>query len=283
MCIIVYKPAGVQLPGEKILKNCFVSNDDGAGFMIPFKSQILIKKGFETFENFYKNAKKFIKTEEPAVIHFRISTQGGVKPELTHPYPLCTYYEKMKQLKVLCDTGIAHNGVISLTSEGRTYDYKTKTYTDLPYNDTMKFIKEYASLIIQNTEFYKNKNNIELLKKLCNSKLAIMTKDKHVQLIGDFILDDDTKCYYSNSSYLPPYYTENISYSKALDYTADYNLGWKYYKNSSGKYDFYDTEFDCPCEYYGETLPGYCKYCTYYDHCKSPHKYASKKKQSKEQ
>ena len=33
MCIIAIKPAGVKLPADTTLENCWYNNPDGAGFM----------------------------------------------------------------------------------------------------------------------------------------------------------------------------------------------------------------------------------------------------------
>ena len=277
MCIIVYKPKNVSLPSREILENCFDYNPDGAGFMIPNKEKVEILKGFETFDAFYKKAVKKITKEEPAVMHFRISTQGGVKPELTHPYALCRDYEEMKKLHNFCNVGIAHNGVISLTSEYSysTYNYATKKYEKVEpnYNDTMKFIKEYASLIITQEDFYKDANKLELLSKLCKSKLAIMTSDKKVTLVGDFIFDTDSGCYYSNNTYkTQKYYYNNYNYNINKDF-------WNYYKDNAGQYDFDSTTgYDCPNEYYGEPIKSYCVNCKNKDTCKSIYKFKDTKK-----
>ena len=276
MCIIVYKPKNVSLPSREILENCFDYNPDGAGFMIPNKEKVEILKGFETFDAFYKKAVKKITKEEPAVMHFRISTQGGVKPELTHPYALCKDYEEMRKLHNFCNVGIAHNGVISLTSEYSysTYNYATKKYEKVEpnYNDTMKFIKEYASLIITQEDFYKDSNKLELLSKLCKSKLAILTSDKKVTLIGDFIYDTNSGCYYSNNTYK----TQKIVYND--NYKIDSNF-WEYYKDGTGLYDFDSTTgFDCPNEYHGYKSKYYCDNCKYNSKCKSLLKYETKTK-----
>ena len=275
MCIIVYKPSGVDLPPREILENCYNYNSDGAGFMFVNEKakKVEILKGFNDFEKFYKTAKKYLKTDAPAVLHFRISTQGGTAPELTHPYSICDNYDKMKKLKAFCDVGLAHNGVITLTSEGARYvwdkNLKKSTKIEPDYNDTMKFIKEYASLIITNPDYYKNKSNLLLLQRLCKSKLAIMSNDNHVELIGDFILDDETKCYYSNNSY------ENVKitykYNSVYDNYTN-NKFWNAYKTAGG-YDFdYTNDFDCPCEFNATNIPYYCNNCKNYNTCKSAFK-----------
>lgn len=214
MCVIVYKPVGKKLPNLDILEKCFNKNPDGAGFMLPVNNKVVIHKGFMTFNDFKKDIERTLKrnhvkdvTKLPIVLHFRISTQGGKQAGLCHPYPMCRDYAKMRQLECESNIALCHNGIISSCSTnefyGGHYDHKTKSwvtgkYQQLNYNDTMTFIKDYASLVIDNDiHFDKKKSKIELLERLCEySKLAIMTCNGNVTLIGDF--KEKNGIYYSN-------------------------------------------------------------------------------------
>lgn len=199
MCVIVYKPIGVQEPTLEILKDCFRVNPDGAGYMLALDGKVHVRKGFMTFKEFYSDYKKFVSNNNVDVIntsivyHFRITTQGGVQKELCHPYPICKNYDEMRKLANTCDIALAHNGIIRITS---VYAHGK----ELKYNDTMTFIKDYASLIINNDLFFgKNKNKTQLLENLISgSKLAIMNRLGYVKLIGNFVMKDG--CYYSNSN-----------------------------------------------------------------------------------
>lgn len=202
MCVIVYKPKGYALPDKKDLKACFEHNPDGAGYMLPLQGKVFIRKGFMDFKAFYKSLNGVAKknsldlTDVPLVMHFRITTQGGVQRALCHPFAVCRDYETMRLEAYFAEMGLAHNGIISLTSESDYsygyWDSKTKSYVrgaprKLDHNDTMKFIKDYASLIIDgDMDFGKNHAKCELLERLSGSKLAIMTKKGDVTLIGDF-------------------------------------------------------------------------------------------------
>lgn len=213
MCVIVYKPAGKKLPSTSILKKCFKTNPDGAGYMLPINDKVVIHKGFMKFDDFRKDIEKVFKENKlnvlntPVVLHFRISTQGGVQTGLCHPYPICRDYAEMRKLETTADMGLCHNGIISNCStsgySGGHYDSKTKTwvygkYTQPDYNDTMTFIKDYASLVIDNDQYFaQSDNKCELLERLCEySKLAIMNSRGFVKLIGQFFEKDGY--YYSN-------------------------------------------------------------------------------------
>ena len=244
MCVIVYKPTGVKMPTIADLKACFKANPDGAGYMLPYNNKVVIRKGFMTYDEFQKDILTFVRKHKidpvktPVVLHFRITTQGGVSAPLCHPYPICTSYDQMRKLHNESDVALVHNGIISLTSESEYplghWDSKTKSYVygerkKLDHNDTMKFVKDYASLIIDNDPFYyKNPAKVTLLSNLMDassySKLAIMSKNGHVQLVGKFAnrdgvyysnlysfnsfrskyyYDDDDNCYYGNCATSP--------------------------------------------------------------------------------
>jgi hypothetical protein len=157
------------------------------------------------------------------VLHFRITTQGGVKKELCHPYPLSSKMENLKQLYCSSDIGVAHNGIISLTSDHNK-----------DYNDTMKFITDYLSLIIKDKKFYKDTDKLKLIERLCESKLAILDNTGHCQLIGNFI--EDNGVYYSNSTY---------SYAK-----VKYNWKWDDKWSTTNYYDDFCSVCGKPVGYY---------------------------------
>ena len=215
MCVIVYKPKGIEMPSKQELEKCFKHNPDGAGYMLPLNDKVIIRKGFMTFDDFKKDINNIVKQNNidvlntPIVLHFRITTQGGVQQALCHPYPICRSYDEMRALASESDIARAHNGIISLTSESNRYSYWNRTtkkweYNEkqLDYNDTMTFIKDYASLIIDNDLYFAiNSSKCELLERLIGaSKLAIMNRKGFVKLIGQFI--ERNGVFYSNTNHL---------------------------------------------------------------------------------
>lgn len=194
MCIIVYKPYKTKMPEYKTLKHCWDNNDDGAGYMYPDGKQVIIKKGFMDFDKFYNSLKEDYKKMgrfTPFVLHFRISTQAGVNEECTHPFPLSRNMDDLRKTRTKSDIGIAHNGIISLTKS-----YYNVTVT---YSDTMKFITDYASLLIKDKEFYKDEDLTTLIDRLVGGRLAIMDYEGHTTLIGDFV--EENGIFYSNNTY----------------------------------------------------------------------------------
>lgn len=306
MCIIVYKPKNQKFPSKETLRNCFINNPDGAGFMCPAHNSVIIMKGFDTFNKFYKalcKAKKIYGERIPYVMHFRISTQAHGRMDCTHPFPLSTNMSDLRKLYTKANIGIAHNGIIHLTS---TFGYSKQ----ITYSDTMKFITDYAALIIKDKNYYKDQNTLTLLERLAESKLAIMDADGHVELIGKFIAENGI--IYSNSSYkaykpiatAKPSVTttssapaiakpttaptaqftlskEDHSYFDSLDDAdSDSDDDWfsSFDKENYDPWsDFYDPDkgvynfdpMDCPCSYQYDFYEGqeYCDNCKNHDKC----------------
>lgn len=194
MCIIAYKPEAANFPTKATLQTCFANNPDGAGFMYAAHGAVYIEKGFATFNAFWR-ALKAARAEHgdriACIMHFRIATQGGTKPECTHPFPLSPNMDDLRLLHASTDIGIAHNGIIPLT---------TSYYKAVNYSDTMLFIADYLSLIIKRRDYYKDADTLLLIERLCESKLAILDYTGHCELIGRGWINDGG-LYYSNTSY----------------------------------------------------------------------------------
>ena len=288
MCIIAYKPLNVAFPEEKILQNCFENNSDGAGFMYSYQGEVHIKKGYETFKGFMNalNASRAITGDKvPYVMHFRIATQGFDKC-MTHPFPLSSDMKNLKKLKYNCNIGVAHNGILDLTSDGSK-----------EYSDTMKFITDYLTLIIRNFSWYKDERTKLLIERLIDgSRLCILDKKGHGEILGKGWVENKG-VFYSNSSY-----SYKKTYTQPWDITYDdgYALRNRWgvpYKSSFGDveaddidapdfedfYDYYSNcfnpktrEYDFDEDYCPVTLDdddSYCmccsnaKNCAYYKSC----------------
>ena len=286
MCIIVVKKENISFPKKDILKNCFENNPDGAGYMLAVNNKVIIKKGFDTFNKFWKSLSKTRKTygdSLPYIMHFRISTQAHGRMDCTHPFPLSSNMGDLRALDTTCNIGIAHNGIISLTS---SYGYGyNKTIT---YSDTMEFITDYLTLIIDDDNYYKDTKKLKLIEKLCESKLAILDKSGHIELIGNGFVEDNG-IIYSNSSYktykmkatyvskttsnatAPSYFyggKNSFSSSSWNSYFDEYDKEYyddydEYYDWNTGEYNF--TEVDCPVSW-GDGYD-YCEYCKRYKKC----------------
>lgn len=124
MCVIVYKPEGVEVPSLETLADCWAANPDGAGFMFPEGGKVSIRKGFMRWTEFATALSEATEggdlTDAPAAFHFRIATHGKVKPGCCHPFPVKADYSAMRKTETRADVGFMHNGVLRgfATSDG---------------------------------------------------------------------------------------------------------------------------------------------------------------------
>lgn len=197
MCVICISEKGTKQPTRNNLRSMWLRNPDGAGYMFSREGSVEIHKGFMNFEDFYNAVRSENFTANDAVVyHFRISTQAGVNPAMTHPFPLSNKLQHMTALDLLCEVGICHNGIISLTS-----DPKEKRYSD-----TALFITKYASQIIKRPTDLEDSKRMNYIAGLIGaSKLAFLNQDGKVYTIGAFHTD-----------------------SNGLRYSNMYHLGYRY-------------------------------------------------------
>lgn len=191
MCIIVAKPAGIQCPDLETLETCFNSNPDGAGLMFPDGDQVRIIKGFMAFDEFSSTLKALGDvTNTGLVMHFRITTHGGTRPECCHPFPLTDDDTALRALDIRAPVGVAHNGVIA----GMDTDAKT--------SDTMAYIRDVlAPLQRMAGDLLASDDAMTVVESTIGSKLAFLEPDGAITTVGDFI--EENGVFYSNSSFKP--------------------------------------------------------------------------------
>lgn len=196
MCIICISKKGAPQPSTARLSTMFDHNPDGAGYMYARNGVVHIHKGFMDKADFLRQiSREGFTADDVVVYHFRISTQAGVTPAMTHPFPLSEKTAHLRALDIDCPCGIAHNGIIPLTSS------KHPTMSD-----TALFIQQYVPLVLRTPKDLRNPRVQNILGKLIGySRLAILDGSGYVATIGGFTKADGG-ILYSNSSYLdlPP-------------------------------------------------------------------------------
>jgi hypothetical protein len=102
--------------GEKVAREVFErmwrTNDDGFGMMYRSREGVGIVKGLLGMEEAWEQY-ALLPEGVPHVLHFRLATHGGVKPELTHPF-VVHEESPIVQTGVSEHPVLAHNGVWSL-------------------------------------------------------------------------------------------------------------------------------------------------------------------------
>lgn len=191
MCVICVSGRGVPQPTKNQIKSMFQTNPDGAGYMVARSGRVEIHKGFMTCESLLSAlSAEHLTAADAVVYHFRISTQAGVTKEMTHPFPLTEKISECKLLDAKCALGVAHNGIIRLTSD----------YRDREYNDTARFISEYMAFLVRSKKDMQDSRILEAIKNLTSSKWALLYKDGTISTVGNFIREENGLLF-SNPSY----------------------------------------------------------------------------------
>ena len=190
MCVICASPKGVRQPTRSEIKAMFLRNPDGAGYMVARDGKVTIHKGFMNLDEFLNALKaEHFTAKDSVVYHFRISTQAGVNPEMTHPFPLSDRLPHIKALDVECQCGVAHNGIIRLTSDPTQHEY----------SDTALFITHYMARMVHGLDDLKDAQLLNRIERLAGSKLAIMDGSGYIATVGNFI--NERGLLFSNDSY----------------------------------------------------------------------------------
>lgn len=179
MCIICVSKSDVRQPSDITLRAMFRRNPHGAGYMYARDGKVTIHKGFMNIEDFLAavHAEQFT-PQDSVVYHFRISTQAGVNAPMTHPFPLSNQPRMMRSLDLTCRCGVAHNGIIQLTSDP---DNKR-------YSDTAIFITDYLSQIIRKKADLRDPVTLELIWQLAKDGLIEYHRNRFTFLTVDQLL-----------------------------------------------------------------------------------------------
>ena len=108
---------------------------------------------------------------------------------MTHPFPLSNQPARLRRLDQSCRIGVAHNGVIRLTSDP----------DNERYSDTAIFIADYLSQILRTRADLRDQRKLNTICQLAQSKFAIMDGGGYITTVGEFI--HERGLLFSNASY----------------------------------------------------------------------------------
>lgn len=196
MCIIIAKHAGSRMPAEDILRAAWRANPDGGGIMYADAGKVHIVKGLMTFNNFAEQLRIICAGRDveamAIVMHMRIATHGGVRPDLTHPWPLCSSGRQLRRLHSTAARGVAHNGILHGMQPCKTE------------SDTLVWVRDQLAPLDAAAPGWLHTDGLLSLvhRALGDDRLAVLDgQTQQVTLLGDWIEDDGVS--YSNASYLP--------------------------------------------------------------------------------
>lgn len=237
MCIIIYKPRGVELPQERYLYNSFSNNPDGCGFMYPEGNGVRIKRGFMDYESFKHEIFQIPNVKDiDVVIHFRWATHGSVVPKNTQPIPITTSYSEIEKTDTFSEFGFTHNGVMGWL-QGTPEDMKHDISDSIIFGRLIAELREVDIKLI-----YK------LLKTFGRGQRYALMNTYETRLYGDY--HEHEGCFYSQKSY--SYESHKFEFdTKSLDWydkTKTISKLWgpgAYSKHKKGKSKNNKTDFEC--------------------------------------
>lgn len=167
MCVIIYKPAGENMPANYIIEAAFVANPHGAGFVTPghiYKTM--------SVEQLKKQLAK-VDDSEPCIMHFRLATHGSICKSNCHPFKRG-------------DIAMAHNGILGVEPMGDWTDSETALHSIFyPVAETFGFNSD---------EFDTAVNAV-----IGSSRFAFM-HGREVRLFGQFVKQG--AYYFSNLNFM---------------------------------------------------------------------------------
>lgn len=202
MCIVVAKPAGVGIPSDAILSQCFSGNPHGAGIMYSKGGRVHWVKGLMTYPDFkrelYTITSQINSKITPMVFHFRIATHGAVDEKNCHPFPISPNYDTMRALRGSCKLALAHNGIVRITSS-------MSDIQEHGVSDTMAFIRHIVHPVVAShggmLKFLDTFEIPQMVNAASGSKIAFLDGDGRLSVHGAFT--EDGGVFYSNRSYKP--------------------------------------------------------------------------------
>lgn len=203
MCIAIYKPSNKTI-SKDILKRCYDSNPDGAGFMYAQDKELKIQKGFFEFDKFYDAYKAH--QAKKCVIHFRIKTHGKIDETNCHPFLINP------------TLGFVHNGIIS--------GFGNNTHSDtIQFNESVlqKLVSKWGNLALFQDPM------VDLIEgRIGYSKLVMLDRHGNHKIFNEDKGQWDGGVWYSNTSYKPKPKYEQSTFSWD---TYKWNKGSSYRSN----------------------------------------------------
>lgn len=170
MCIIIVKPAGVNMPPRAIIDRCANLNPHGFGFAT--RNRVYKTLSHQDFRRELNS----ISRDEAAILHFRYATHGSIKTDNCHPFN-----DKA--------TGVsfAHNGILNIVPRNDMTDSET-AFRDL----IAPVIHEYG--------LFSDETASAVYEIIGGSRFAFIDTAGEFRIFGQFLLYHG--CWYSNRNFM---------------------------------------------------------------------------------
>ena len=187
MCTIIVKKANVKITKEK-LRFCWESNKDGAGYMFahPERQNLIIRKGFMTFKDFYAQwvLDKSFTNLANTVLHFRVATKGKINIANCHPHRVSNYM------------ALAHNGTLEHFKGAATDEVSDSRVL-------ARFLKGLPN------NWWKNGNVMKMLElSIGSNKVVLMNRFDQLTILNESLGEWEKDLWFSNKYHrVARYYT----------------------------------------------------------------------------
>lgn len=184
MCVAIAIPEGAPFPDLETMEACEWTNDDGIGIAFPDgNGRVEFFKDLSLPELMDLGA---LTEGLSRLVHFRLATSGGVRPELCHPFPLTKTADV--RLRGTAPRVLIHNGVWS------DWDLAADLMAPLPagpWSDTRLMARIIA---LHGDSWIRRFVGEERV-----GRLATLDGEGNIGLAGDWEMDDDTGVWFSNT------------------------------------------------------------------------------------
>lgn len=210
MCLAIYKPAGVEIPADRIAR-AHTQNPDGFGYSYPADSGecMMLAKGVFTREAVLAMARDIPK-EKPALIHFRFATVGEINRVNSHPF-------------AFSDWAMVHNGPQIAPGFGNA-----------KISDSRDFAHKLAEFPFTSIKSAKDR----LLANIAaGNKVAFLSARGECVILREELGTWKDGAWYSNEcafprEYAPIWYSssrhdDEPRYARYLDDNDDYGIAWE--------------------------------------------------------
>jgi hypothetical protein len=195
MCVAI--ACETVLPDKETIDACEKTNPDGGGVAWVEDGKVKFKKSVTGKEITEMIEKGIVKA--PALIHFRISTVGGTRPELCHPFPIAP--GAPLDLEGEAEGALIHNGHLSGWGPMMFFTVmkNDKKCPDGHWSDS-RFMA-YAAY----------HRGVNVLRSFDFQKIAVLHNTGNILLYGDFTKRE--KIYYSNTHWQTSKFNNTIGAS----------------------------------------------------------------------
>lgn len=188
MCVIVYKPRRVAMPGERLLARCWAKNPHGAGVAVMRDGQVTIDKGFMEFGAFMDFVNEGVTRKDAACFHFRIATSGGINPGACHPFPVSHKVADLKQLHCQTPVAFIHNGVISAGTKS--------------LSDTMLYVKGQLARYVEGELAPRTRQRMIAADTIGSRTLLFDARANRAYMTGAWHHDEASGLWFSNTLFM---------------------------------------------------------------------------------